>query len=86
MKVSTAFKTQLQQEGTNNLQETFLEHGAQVIWKIVPLSPTRHLYHKAIITNLGVIAVLLNTQRQNWKKKKYATNERIREISRKRIK
>ena len=68
MKRPTAFKTHLQQ-GAHNSQETFLEHGAQVIWKSVPLRPTRHLHHKAIITNLGVRADEPNTQKKMGRQK-----------------
>ena len=57
-----------------------------MICSIVPLRSTRHLYRKAIITNLGVIADLLNTQRQNEETKKYASNKKkTTEILRKRI-
>ena len=37
---------------------------AQVIWKTVPLSPTRHLYHRAVISSMRVRADLPNTERQ----------------------
>ena len=47
-----------------------------MICNIVPLRSTRHLYRKAIITNLGVIADLPNTQRQNEETKKYASNKK----------
>ena len=64
IKGPTAFKAQLQQEGTHNPPEIFLEHRTQVIWKIVPLSLARHLHHKAIITSLGVIADITNTEKK----------------------
>lgn len=34
------------------------------MWKIVPLSPTRHLHRKAIIMSLRVIEDLSNTHKQ----------------------
>lgn len=52
-----------------------MEHGAQVIWKIVPLKPTNHLYCKVIVTSLGAIADLRNTQRQNGQRKMFQANE-----------
>ena len=81
----TAFYTHLQQEGGHNPQETLLKHGAQVIWEIVPLSPTRYLHHKAIIISLKIIADVLNTQRQNGKTKNMPQiKKRERERERKR--
>ena len=69
-----ALKTQLQKNGTYSQQETFLEHGGQVIWKTVPLSPTRHLHHEAIKTILGIIADQHNTQRSNGETVKNVTH------------
>ena len=66
-------KTQLEQEGAPNPQETFLELQAFIIRKIGQLSPTKHI---SIITSLGVIADLPNTQRQNEETKEYGTNEK----------
>ena len=61
-----------------------------MIWKIVPLSHTKHIHHKAI-TSLGGIAHLPKhrenkKRRQNRETKKYAPKEKTREIPRKRIK
>ena len=39
---------------TQPTQRTFQEDPAQVIKEIVPLGPTGHLLHKAIIQRLGV--------------------------------
>ena len=47
-----------------------------MIWKIVPLSPTRQVHHNTIIKNLRVIADLPNTQRQNRETKKNAPNKK----------
>ena len=58
----------------------------------MPVSPTRHLHHKAIKTSLGVIADLPDTQRQaqrgrqNGKMRKYAPNKITTEILRERMK
>lgn len=85
----TSSKTQLQQEGYISHTRNISGALAQVIWKIVPLDPIRHLHHKAIITSLGVITDLSNTQRQtqkcrqNEETNKYATNERTNKIPRK---
>lgn len=67
-----AFQTQLQHEGTHNPQESFLEHEAQLICKVVSQSLTSHLHQKAILTSFGVIVDLPNTQRQKGETKIYA--------------
>ena len=45
----TAFKTQLQEEGSHNPHKIFLEHLDQVIRKTEPLSPTGHLLDKTVV-------------------------------------
>ena len=86
MNMPTTFKTQLQDEG-------YITHigniaGAPISGdlKIVPLRQTRHLHQKDLITSVRFRADLpknhSQTQkgRQNRKTKKYAPNERTREI------
>ena len=65
MKGPTVSNTQLQEGGAHNPQEILWGHRAQVIWKIVPLSPRKHLHHKTILTSLGATADMHNTQKQN---------------------
>ena len=55
-------------------------------WKIALLNLTKHLHHKTIITTLGVIVDLPNTQRQKGETSKYDPNEIRRKFPRKRIK
>ena len=70
MKGPTAVRTQLKQETVQYLQETLLEYGAQVTWKIVPLRARISLLHKTIITRWGLIVHLPNTQRRKMRRQR----------------
>ena len=67
----------------------YLEHLAQVTKETVSLGLTGHLLHKATLPRLGETADLPNAQKQtqrgsqNGKMKKNASDDRTREISRK---
>ena len=72
----TAFRSQIQQVSVHNsLKRHFLEHRAQMFWKIAPLSPIGYFYYKAIIKR--VRADLPNIQRQTQKGGTQACWERV---------
>ena len=66
---------------------SYLEFPAQVIREAVPLDPTEHLLHKAILPSLRNIEALPNTWKatqegyQNEKTRKYVPNERTKQNS-----